>query len=167
MIILVLVSITGCLAILDITMKSVIEGYLKQGEERTAFGGKLILRKVYNRGFCLNAFEKKPQVVKYASAYAAVLLTIYQLVTLLRKGKFGKKAGLSLMTAGAWSNTFDRWVRGYVIDYVGFQTKREKTTALTYNLGDFFIAAGAALVMLSEILHGIIRNLRSMSKKKS
>ena len=37
MIILVLVSITGCLAILDITMKSVIEGYLKQGEERTAF----------------------------------------------------------------------------------------------------------------------------------
>lgn len=167
MMILVLISITGCLAMLDITMKSVIEGYLKQGEERTAFGGKLILRKVYNRGFCLNALEEKPEVVKYSSAYAAVLLTIYQLFTLLRRGRGCKKAGLSLLAAGAWSNTFDRWFRGYVIDYVGFQTKREKTTALTYNLGDFFIAAGAVLVMLSEMMHGIVQFFRGASKKRA
>lgn len=51
------------------------------------------------------------------------------------------------MTAGAWSNTFDRWIRGYVIDYVGFKTKWEKITRITYNLGDFFPAAGAVLMM--------------------
>lgn len=163
--ILVLICVTACLAMIDITMKSVIEGYLKRGEERTAFGGRLILRKVYNKGFCMNVLEKKPEIVKYTSAYAAVMLTIYQLFTLLRKGRPGKKVGLSLLTAGAWSNTFDRLLRGYVIDYVGFQTPKEKLTALTYNLGDFFIAAGAVLVTLSEILHGIAQCLKKLSKK--
>ena len=71
----------------------------------------------------MNLLEEKPEAVKYASAYASVLLTIYQLFTLMRKKHRVKKIGLSLMTAGAWSNTFDRWLRGYVIDYVGFQTK--------------------------------------------
>ena len=156
MLILVLISVTACLAMLDITMKSVIEGYLKQGEERTAFGGKVVLRKVYNKGFCLNT-----------SAYAAVILTIYQLFTLLRKGRFGKKAGLSLLTAGAWSNTFDRWLRGYVIDYVGFETKKEKLTRLTYNLADFFIAAGVVLTAASGMTHGAVKGLKGLAKKKT
>ena len=106
--ILLLISITACLALLDITAKSVIEGYMTRKEERTACKGKVILRKVYNRGFCMNLLEERPEAVKYASAYAAVLLTIYQLLTLTRKKHRVKKIGLSLMTAGAWSNTFDR-----------------------------------------------------------
>lgn len=57
------------------------------------------------------------------------------------------------MTAGAWSNTFDRWFRGYVIDYVGFQTKWKKVTAITFNLADFLIGAGGVLVVLSAIFH--------------
>ena len=57
------------------------------------------------------------------------------------------------MTAGAWSNTFDRWIRGYVIDYVGFKIRWEKITRITYNLGDFFLAAGAVLMMLSSVFH--------------
>lgn len=166
MVILVLISITACLAMLDITMKSVMEGYLKQGEERTAFGGKVILRKVYNRGFCLNILKNKPEIVRYTSAYAAVILTIYQLATLLRRRRFGKKVGLSLLTAGAWSNTFDRWFRGYVIDYVGVEIKKEKLTRLTYNLADFFIAAGAVIVMMSEAMHGIAKGFRELTRKK-
>lgn len=151
--ILLLISMTACLALLDIAAKSVIEGYLTRKEERTACQGKIILRKVYNRGFCMNLLEKKPEVVKYASAYAAVLLTIYQLFTLMRKKHRVRKIGLSLMTAGAWSNTFDRWLRGYVIDYVGFQTRWEKLTRLTFNLGDFFLGAGNILVMLCTLFH--------------
>lgn len=165
MVILVLISITACLAMLDITMKSVIEGYLKQGEERTALGGKVILRKVYNKGFCLNILKDKPEIVKYTSAYAAVILTIYQLFTLLRKGRFGKKVGLSLLTAGAWSNTFDRWFRGYVIDYVGFEARKEKLARLTYNLADFFIAAGAVATAMSGMMHGAAKGLKELMGK--
>ena len=55
------------------------------------------------------------------------------------------------MTAGAWSNTFDRWVRGYVIDYLGVQTKWKKVTAITCNLAALLIGAGSILVMLSSL----------------
>lgn len=151
--ILVAICVTAVLAMLDITVKSCIEGYMTTKEERTACGGKVILRKVYNKGFGMNLLEDKPEVVKYASAYTTVILTIIQLITLMRKKRVLKKAGLSLMTAGAWSNTFDRWIRGYVIDYIGFQTKWEKITRITYNLGDFFIAAGGALMVISSLFH--------------
>lgn len=151
--ILVLISITLCLALIDITVKSTIEGYMTQKEERTACKGKVILRKVYNRGFGFNLCEKKEELVKYGSAIAATILTIWQLFTLMCKKKRLRKWGLSLMTAGAWSNTFDRWFRGYVIDYVGFQTKWKKVTAITFNLADFLIGAGGVLVVLSTIFH--------------
>lgn len=151
MIILFLMSVTLCLTLVDIAAKSLIEGSMRRGEERTIGKGKLVLRKVYNRGMCLNLFEKNPEFVKGASAAVTILLTIYQCVTLMRKKRALKKVGLSLMTAGAWSNTFDRWVRGYVIDFIGFKTKWKKITQITYNLGDFFIGAGAVLLVLSSI----------------
>lgn len=149
--ILVLMCLTVCLALADIALKSTIEGYMTRKEERTACGGKVILRKVYNKGFSFNLLEEKREAVKYGSAYATVILTIWQLITLLQKKHYLKKWGLSLMTAGAWSNTFDRWFRGYVIDYVGFQTKWKKVTAMTFNLADFLIGAGGMMVLLASI----------------
>lgn len=150
--ILVLISVTVCLALIDIVLKSTIEGYMTRKEERTACGGRVILRKVYNRGFCMNIMQNEPETVKYVTAYATVMLTIYQLITLMRKKHFFKKIGLSLMTAGAWSNLFDRWIRGYVIDYVGIRTKWKKVTEMTFNLADILIGAGGILVMLCSVL---------------
>ena len=149
--ILVLIGLTLCLALADIALKSTIEGYMTRKEERTACKGKVILRKDYNKGFSFNLLEEDREVVKYGSAIATVILTIWQLITLLRKKHYLKKWGLSLMAAGAWSNTFDRWFRGYVIDYVGFQTKWKKVTALTFNIADFLIAAGGILVFWSSL----------------
>ncbi|PWJ51585.1 signal peptidase II [Faecalicatena contorta] len=151
MVILVLMSLTLCLTLVDIVLKSYVEGFMAKGEERTICKGKVKLRKVYNKGMFLNLFDEKPGLVKILSAFVTILITIYQLITLLRRGNCLKKAGLSLMTAGAWSNTFDRWFRGYVIDYVGIQTKWKKASEITYNLGDFFIMAGSIFMMLSSL----------------
>lgn len=154
MAILVMMCLTLCLILTDIGLKSFVEGYMRRGEERSLCDGKVVIRKVYNKGMCLNLLEEKPEFVKITSAYTTVLLTIYQLLALIRKVCPVKKAGLSLMTAGAWSNTFDRWIRGYVIDYIGFQTKNEKLAKITYNLGDFCIAAGGILVMIASLFGG-------------
>lgn len=153
MAILVIMSLTLCLTLFDIAVKSYVEGYMRRGEERTFGGGKVILRKAYNKGMCLNLLEDDPELVKVSSTIVTMLLTIYQLITLMRKKHYLKKAGLSLMTAGAWSNIFDRWIRGYVIDYVGFRTKWKKITEITYNLGDFFIFAGSILLIISSLFH--------------
>lgn len=154
MVILVLMSLTLGLTLIDIVLKSYVEGYMEKGEERSFCEGKVELRKVYNEGICLNLLDKKPKLVKGLSAVVTILLTIYQLITLMKKRPFLKKMGLSLMTAGAWSNLFDRCFRGYVIDYIGFKTKWKKITEITYNLGDFLLFAGSLFVMLSTLFHG-------------
>lgn len=152
--ILVLISVTAVLAMLDITIKSCIENGITRKEERETLKGKVILRKVYNRGFGLNVLQNDPDTVKYVSSFAAIILTITQLIQLMRKkGSKLKKIGLSLMTAGAWSNTFDRWLRGYVIDYIGFENKNKKIEKITWNLGDFFLIAGGIIVSLGSLLH--------------
>ena len=138
--ILVLINITACLALIDIALKSTIEGYMTQKEERTAFGGKLILRKVYNKGMCMNLLEDHQEVVKYGSAFAAVLLTIYQLITLIRR------------KACILSNTFDRWIRGYVIDYAAVKCRHEKLSKITFNLGDVLIGIGSVFVVIAAVI---------------
>lgn len=159
--ILLLICVTIILALVDIVVKSSIENSLTTKEERYAFKEKIILRKVYNKGFSMNLLEDKPEVVKYTSAYTAVLLTIYQLFSLLQKKECPvKKIGLSLMSAGAWSNTFDRWVRGYVIDYIGVPSENKEVEKLTFNMADIFIVIGGILVagasvfkMIKEVFH--------------
>lgn len=150
--ILVLICITAVLAMTDIILKYGIEQAVTRKEERTAFGGKLIVRKVYNRGFCMNILDDDPDTVKYISAYSTVILTIVQLLTLLRKKACPlKKIGLSLMTAGAWSNTFDRWLRGYVVDYMAVPSENEKVRKLTFNLADLLLAAGGIFVIIASL----------------
>lgn len=136
----------------DIILKYGIEQALTRKEERTAFGGKVTVRKVYNRGFCMNILDDDPDTVKYVSAYSTVILTIIQLFTLLRKKACPlKKLGLSLMTAGAWSNTFDRWMRGYVVDYIAVPSENEKVRKMTFNLADLFLVAGGMLVTIAAL----------------
>lgn len=41
----------------DIMIKKRVEEELNPGEERELPGGKIVIRKVYNRGFLLNLFD--------------------------------------------------------------------------------------------------------------
>ena len=76
------------------------------------------------------------------------------LEALFRKKGAWKKAALSMMSAGAWSNTFDRFARGHVTDYIGFKTGSKKLSSITYNLADFFLAAGALLLSALSFTDG-------------
>ena len=100
---------------------------------------------------CLNLLSDRPGVVRILSAAAAGTVTVLQVVALMRKKGFWKKTALSFLSAGAWSNTFDRFARGYVVDYIGFKFGNEKVSRITYNLGDFFIGAGAAVLSLAGL----------------
>ena len=140
------------LAFVDIGIKTFIESNYKRGEEKGIFNDKVKIRKVYNQGAAFSLFEDQPELVKKLSCYMSIDLFIYYVFTLFRKGRPLEKVGLTLINAGAWSNTFDRWLRGYVVDYVGFETKWDKFNRLTFNLGDFFIIKGMLLVLVASIL---------------
>ncbi len=70
---------------------------------------------------------------------------------------------MTLVSAGAASNLFDRLAMGRVVDYIGFRTdvrdesdkesKGKKFLGkITANLGDVYLVLGSVLVMAGEIL---------------
>ncbi len=141
-------AVSAALFAADQIMKSYAEQNMDKGEEKS-LPGSVRLRRVENRGLPLNFLSGKPQVVKALSLTAATGVTVMHIVSLFKKTGFLIKGGLSLLAAGAWSNTFDRFARGYVVDYIGFACKNEKISRITYNLADFFIGAGTAVLSLA------------------
>ena len=134
----------------DQILKTYVEQNLDKKEERE-LAGPAVLRRVHNKGLCLGILSEKQTAVRYLSLAAAGIVTVFQAVVLFCRKGFWKKQGFALMSAGAWSNTFDRFARGHVVDYVGFEVKDPETAKITYNLGDFFIAAGAVLLLLCSL----------------
>ena len=66
-----------------------------------------------------------------------------------------EKTALALVLAGGGSNLFDRFFRGYVVDYFSFTPK--KLRHLVFNLGDLYIAAGMAVLSATELVRGLRR----------
>lgn len=129
----------------DMGAKQYIEDTFKPGEERKTIFGKIVLRKVYNRGFMMNTLEKYPELVKGASAAAGLLVAGYDGWLLAKKGHRIKKLGMTLLSAGAFSNIYDRLIRGKVIDYIGVDSEKKKASKITVNLADLYIFTGALL----------------------
>ena len=134
----------------DQLMKTYVEQNLDRGEERN-LSDRIVLRRVHNKGLCLNMLDKEPGLVKYLSLFSASVLTFVYAVSLMRRKGFWRKKGLALMAAGAWSNTFDRCARGHVVDYIGFRSENKRISDVTYNLGDFFLAAGGVITLLASV----------------
>ena len=125
----------------DQLMKTYVEQNLDRGEERK-LTDRIVLSRGHNKGLCLKMLDKEPGLVKYLSLFPESVLTYVYAVSLMRRKGFWRKKGLALMAAGAWSNTFDRCARGHVVDYIGFRSENKRISDVTYNLGDFFLAAG-------------------------
>lgn len=134
----------------DQLMKTYVEQNLDKGEQKK-LTDRIVLRRVHNKGMCLNLLDREPDLVKYLSVFSAAVLTLIYGISLTRRKGFWRKKGLALMAAGAWSNTFDRCARGHVVDYIGFRCENKKVSDVTYNLGDFFIAAGGLTALLTSL----------------
>ena len=124
----------------DIFVKSKIE---KKHPDRQLANGHIIITRLHNKGVMLGRLSGRPQLVKYLITAAMVLLYIIYIPMLFKKGLTLVKLGFGMFIGGAWSNFYDHFVRGYVVDYIriphGFFKK------IVFNLGDFFIALGAII----------------------
>lgn len=132
-------------------MKDYMEKSRKLGEQQEILNGKIIIRKEYNRGAMLSFMEEKKDIVKTVSGACLGLVMLLFLFTLPKKGNRLYKFGLSLMLGGAISNVFDRFSRGYVIDY--FTINYKKLKSVIFNMADMAIFLGSIFIMLSSIFH--------------
>jgi signal peptidase II len=134
----------------DFCIKNHIEETRTEGEEKEAFRGRLLLRKYHNRGAFLDAGEEHSPLVAALSLGLTLAMTVVFLLTFGMKGGGLLKTGLALLLGGAYSNTYDRLRRHYVVDYVSFPVKNKKIRNVVFNISDFCIMIGALCMVLAQ-----------------
>lgn len=131
-------------------LKNKIEKEQKEGEVRELLGGKVLLRKHHNKGFPLNKLDNRQPFVAAVSFGLAVFCTILFLVSLGKWGSSLLRTGLTLLLGGAYSNTYDRMYRKYVVDYFSINIGFKKLRSIIFNLSDFCIMIGALLCVIAS-----------------
>lgn len=133
---------------IDLLLKNHIEMTKVMHEEKPLLRGKLILRRYHNKGAFLNLGEKKSALMRALSVGLTAAAFVLFVCTLTSKGNGLLKAGLSLLLGGAFSNTYDRLYRKYVVDYFSFHTGIGAFDRVVFNLADFAIMVGALCAAL-------------------
>ncbi len=154
-------GLIGLLFMVDLALKAEIESrdgteFPKELDKK----GRIVLHKSHNAGLPFGLLGKYRDAVLMiplaaSSAVAGILFWLLQ-----RKGHLMEKLGYSLTLAGALSNLFDRMTRKYVVDY--FSINRGKLKKVIFNLGDLFIFAGGAVLLLYELW----TELRELTKRR-
>lgn len=134
----------------DLMIKNYIEKNGTEGAEESVCGGKLLIRKYHNRGAFLDAGQNRRGLVAVLSLVLTLGATVMFLTTFTYRGSGMLRVGLALLLGGAYSNTYDRLVRRYVVDYVSFPVKNKKIRNIVFNISDFCIMIGALLIVLGS-----------------
>lgn len=134
----------------ELFWKNHVEKKFSEGSSKKALHGTILLTKYHNRGAALNRGEKRPEIVKWISVVLTVALGLLFVCSFGMAGRGLLKTGLSLLLGGAFSNTYDRLKRGYVVDYFRFNVSAKRIRRLIFNVSDFCIIIGALLAALSE-----------------
>lgn len=143
--------LTAALTGTDLWCKSYIEEHFEKGEEKEICDGKIVVRKSHNKGMAMNVGDEHPERVRALSGVVCGVIGIYAIVVWVKEHGFWKKLGVAFTLAGAISNTYDRFVRKYVVDYFGFKTKWKKLNRITFNLADMFVFLGSGILLVAEL----------------
>ncbi len=137
--------------VLDFLIKEWVENDNGCGEERKIKDLGIIIKKYHNKGAFLNLGESKSGLVAEVSVVMTLLLTVLFLVTFTFKGSRLLKTGLALLLGGAYSNTYDRMRRQYVVDYMSLPVKNRFIRNIVFNISDFCIILGSLFVVLGSV----------------
>ena len=121
---------------------------LQEREECGAAKSKFFVRrKHHNAGFSMNVASDRQGLVAKLSLLVTVGLIAMFFHTLERPGKAFLKTGAAIQLGGACSNTYDRLMRKYVVDYFSF-TKPPWLSKIILNIADVAIFIGGFMVLL-------------------
>lgn len=139
--------------VIDLLIKNHIERMetVGEGQEKPLLGGRILLRRHHNQGAFLNVGERRHGLMTMLSLALTLGATVLFLLTFTYRGGGILKAGLALLLGGAYSNTYDRLMRKYVVDYVSFPVKNKKIRNIVFNISDFCIMIGALLMVIGSM----------------
>lgn len=143
----------------DLLIKNKAEKQLKYGEENPHLQGAVSFKLLHNKGGFLNAGQSQPEKVRTTSRVLTIAVSLLYLYALMRGKNEAFKYGLAVLLGGAWSNDYDRYERGYVIDYLEFKglqkpasrllgSKRGRfISGIVYNISDLAITFGTVIAI--------------------
>jgi len=133
---------------IELGIKEYVEKNKTEGNTEKKLFGMLLIRKHHNSGMFLNAGENRQKAVMLLSVLLTMAATVIFVLTLGQSGSGLLKWGLTLFLGGAYSNTYDRMTRKYVVDYVSFNVPFKWLRRIIFNIGDFCIIIGALLATI-------------------
>lgn len=131
-------------------LKSYFESVYDFKKQKLICKDLIRLRKYHNFGAFLNIMEKKKKLLHAISIIFTAAIGTFFLLTLFHKGNRVLKFGLSLLLGGAFSNTYDRLTREYVVDYFSFCSPWEGLNRIVFNISDFCIIIGTLIITLTN-----------------
>ncbi|MCI8660875.1 MAG: signal peptidase II [Lachnospiraceae bacterium] len=113
---------------------------------------KIWVYRNHNGGFPFGFMEKHRELVRLIPMTLTSVL-IGSLMEMMRtKGRRMEKICMSLTIGGSLSNLYDRYVRGYVVDY--FSLRFGFLKEVVFNLGDICIFLGSGLLLFCPYCAG-------------
>lgn len=135
----------------DNWIKNQVESKVSFNSEKKLLGGLIRIRKHHNKGAILNFMDKKSAVVAVISLAMTLFCIGLFVVSLGNKGNTLLRIGMTLLLGGAFSNTYDRLKRKYVVDYFSIHLGKSKFSDIIFNLSDFGIIIGTLFLVFSCI----------------
>lgn len=135
----------------ELFWKNCVEKEIPENSSKKVLHNTIILTKHHNRGAVLNTGERRPEIIKWISIILTTMAAILFICSFGLVGKGMLKLGLSFLLGGAFSNTYDRLKRGYVVDYFRLNVPVKRIRNLIFNVSDFCIMLGAVLIILEEV----------------
>lgn len=143
-------GIAAGIFMLDFFIKKYVDKKYARKVKHPKLGNWVFIEKYYNDGAMLNLLEKWPGLLKILQTvfWALVCIWFYFLLR-ANGGKLGK-TGAAFLVGGGLSNLVDRYTKGHVVDYIGFNFGPKWFRRIIFNVSDFFVFIGGALTVIGH-----------------
>ncbi len=128
--------------LLDQVAKCLLLARLSLHQGFTLVPGLFELRYQQNTGMAFSIMAEQPLVMKLVTT-ALVLLLTYIALRISQERRILRLA-FAFILAGAYSNLLDRYVHGFVVDYINFLF----VDFAVFNIADIALNIGAALLIV-------------------
>jgi signal peptidase II len=141
--------LVAALMALDQAAKAIVSRTVELYESRPVIPGFFNLTRIHNRGAIFGAFNQSNNQTVFIALTAASLLALGLVIFYFFRTPASDrlmKVSLSLILAGALGNLADRFIRGYVIDFLDVYVRNAHWPF--FNVADSCITIGALLMVV-------------------
>lgn len=140
--------VTVAWVVFDYVTKRLLDGPHAPGDSIAGpFLGLFRLRLIHNTGAAWGMFGDATTVLAFLSLAVCIALAVY-LFVFAPQANLGQAIGLSLVVAGGIGNALDRFMQGYVVDFIDLTFMDFPV----FNVADIGVTCGFIIFVLSLMI---------------